>query len=352
MSDIFDSIDYINKKNGEINIFNIFIFLDPEINNSKFGYFFDYFKKIYTFKNLSIIFNEKILSIINYIKIYSVIDFRINYILFNDKYFNTFDKIVDENKLNKLDNIKIKVEENGEQSNQLINFLAQQKNFLTNFILKQNNKSKLSSRYWLKNIYHKNKENKKINTDHIIKTDGFTIKKKINTEIIIKNERISSTLRLALPNDIIISFNDGSYISLNKIIISKTLNAFSCIFTDFGEKLRYILNLYKIIFNIDLIEDATFSYNISFKIKNEFDLFNNIFLNIDENVKISEKYINIKYIRSKKDLIKYDKLLQSYKQENILFKQDLLSYSNQEILYSYPEIINSFFIKCLKEPEV
>lgn len=353
MEELFQIYDLLITNNFVINILNL------TINIPKDQYFQIYTEKLNLFKNCLLFKNiKKIfpkiqksdLEIINYIKIYNVMNnnqtisffnpklININY---NDEYFEyeqNSTSFVLENDL------KIKVLKYTKLTCKIIHFLQTEKNYFTEFIKKQNKKTKLSISLWKKKYLYKeefnikilNKESRFSSINYEI-IDNHKIKKKFKLHVILEKEKIISNCRISLPNTICICIDDN-YIYINKIIISMKLVIHDIKFESFIKKVYFLIKLYYKIYQINIYD---INFNLSVKKKNNIDIikFETTNLLLLKHVKITKKFINIKYITKYQELVQIFKLLTKHyknqiKKKNILSKlvfTDILNLDKNKI---------------------
>lgn len=341
MDSIFDLLQEIKKNDYTINTFNIFI-KDKNYKN-KFFEMINKLKPIDEFKNINKIFPNVDTNLIKYIKTYSTKEecFK-NIVLFNPILYAENKKELAYNK-----NITYKVLEKNENTDSLMEYVSYNKNFISDFITKQNRKVFLSIPMLKAIMFNKEGINIDLKTNqkefdskiyHQGKKD-YLLKKERFIEFNINKEQLLTNVRFILPNVFIICLEDQSYLYQNKIIISDKLVLNNIVFKDINEKFIYIIDLYKRIYNTDLI-DKEILVNISIKKPNKDKIKNNPFLfKLNNNIIITDNFINFKYISSNEDFKRRLEIIEEClnKQRkfeeflNRIDKNSLLFYDNEKI---------------------
>ncbi|QKE44542.1 putative viral intermediate transcription factor 45 kDa subunit [Yalta virus] len=338
MNVVFDLLNEIQKNEFEINTFNIFI--KDKNYKIKFLALIDKLKQVDEFKKMELIFPDIDHSLIKYIKTYSTHEkcFK-NIVLFNP---NLYEKCEREQESNK--NISYKILSKNENTNNLMDFISYNKNFISDFIAKQNRKVFVSIPMLKAVMFNKESINIDLKTnqkefDSKVYKQGkknYLLKKERFIEFNINKEQLLTTVRFILPNVFIICLDDHSYLYQNKIILSDKLQIRNIVFPNIMEKFKYIINLYQKIYNV-ILSDDNVSINISIKRPNVEKIKNNPFLfQLKNNVIITDKFINFKYVTTLEDYKirenvvkdclekqnKFEKYLKRLDQNSLLFYDD------------------------------
>lgn len=359
INEIYELIDFVEKNNFKINILNIFLNFKNKLYLDKFEEIFEKFNSLENFNDLKKNFDKKYLNYknyIKYIKIYHVLKKNNqNIILFNPNIYKHLQDIeeIKEEYTNENKTLLYKVKNRNKNTNKLLNFLLNEENFITNFIKKQNTKTFIYTKLW-KNDVLQNNENinldllnfKNNNNTKIYKEiKKYKIKKKQSIEFKIHQEKIVSNVRLSLPNTIILCFNDLSFIQLNKIVVSNSLTLNDINFKGFKEKIKYYIDIYKNLFDVD-VDNINLNYNITIKKENTNNLkYNELVYKLNEKkILFSEENINIKYIKNKEELIDHIKNLKIYEEKFEEYKKKFSEYNFLNyLLYLNNYCINKYF---------
>lgn len=358
------TIKVSNKQNGQIGVVNIFIKSKNtnSLINDKFIQLSNLLKDTYSFDQMCNVLldnNKEIISIINNIKTYNMVDKPSSNILFiNPKYYKDInnDKTISvyENKIIDLSEkhnfiLKIKKSTNYDITSKLVHYIINEDNFIKNYINSINKKSILNKKLYndivsgkksdskfLDNMTHK--KNFKTTKYVLNEKNNYSIRKIRIIDFEIYEEKIVSDTRITSPNTISISLLDSSYIYINKIIVSKTLNIGNKSFKSIEEKIYFLLDIYKKIFKFDFNEiNFVFNFSILFNCPN---LKNDALINkiIDNNnfmnnkININNNKINLKYITHDilDDVInfleKYENIYNKFKNINKKFTDNILYY--------------------------
>lgn len=363
MESIIKILDFVEKNNDTISIFNIFL----KLNNEYILIFSDLMNKFKNIKSYDEIHNlftnitDDIKESISYIKCYNVIEKskKINYIIFNPSVYEHINTDLYDNDIKCGIQIENITEIPTIRNKKLINYIIHEDNFIKKFIIKQNNKETFAYKAWNDSEVNSIK-NKKINisllnkkTSHETKiysmTSNYKIKKTCSANLIINNELIQGSIRITLANIICICLIDKSYIYLNKIVISDTLNFGNICFPNIKSKFLYIKNIYETLFNKKIDEIKNISISISVKKNNINNLSYNSFVSyIQKNdITITKKNIGLKYIKNFEDLIKKYELCDEYYEKIKLFKKKLYSVikeSDTKLLYLTNEKLDKILL--------
>lgn len=351
MNVIFDLLHEIQKNAFEINTFNIFI--KDQDYKEKFLILIQKLKQVDEFSKMNLIFPNIDYTLIKYIKTYSTHEecFK-NIVLFNPDLYKKGNK---EQELNK--NITYKILARNENTDNLMNYVSYNKNFISDFITKQNRKVFVSIPMLKAVMFNKESINIDLKTnqkefDSKVYKQGkkdYLLKKERFIEFNINKEQFLTTVRFILPNVFIICLDDNSYLYQNKIILSDKLQLKNIVFSNILEKFKYIIDLYQKIYDTPLGNDNVF-INISIKRPNIEKIKNNPFLfQLKNNVIITDKFINFKYVTTLEDynarenIVKdcLDKQNKFKKYLNRLDKNSLLFYNDEKINLIFSEAFNS-----------
>lgn len=360
IKDIYDIIEYININNFKINILNIFIDIKGDNYLNKYKSIIKNFNEIECFDQIENFFSKEYLNYkkyINYIKLYYVLEKNNqNIILFNPNVYENLDDI-EYNKnntyVNENNNLIYSVKQQNNNTLKLINFLLNQKNFINSFSKKQNTKTFIYSKLWKNKLLKNNEEinldllNFKNNTNEKTYKEikDFKIKKLQTIEFSIHKEKITSNVRLSLPNTIILGFTDLSFVQLNKIVISNTLNFNDLNFNSFKEKIDYFINIHKMLFDID-IHTINIKFNITIKKENKKKIkYNELVYKLNTNkILFSDDNINIKYINNIDELKNYIDILKIYEEKLLEIENKFLKYNFENyLLYLDNKTLEKFF---------
>lgn len=347
MKTIFDLLEEIKKNEFEINTFNIFI--KDKNYKAKFLEFIRKLKPIDEFKKINMIFKDVDTSLIKYIKTYSTNEeYFKNIVLFNPELYKEKKRELEYNK-----NITYKILETNENTYDLMEYISYNKNFISDFIAKQNRKTFLSIPMLKAIMFNKESVNINLKTnqkefDSKIYKQGkkdFLLKKERSIEFSINKEQLLTNIRFVLPNVFIICLDDQSYLYQNKIILSDKLVLKNIIFNDIKDKFIYIIELFKKIYQTELTEEQML-INLSIKRKNNEEVKNNPFLfKLSNNIIITEKYINFKYITSFEDYIERENVIKDCVQKQNKFNNFLEEIDRNSLLFYNNDQIDLIFSK-------
>lgn len=346
MNTIFDLLHEIKKNQFEINTFNIFI-RDVEYK-TKFLALIEKLKQVDEFTKLKEVFPYIDSNLIKYIKTFSTSEecFK-NIVLFNPNLYNNNDEeSLEENK-----NITYKILNQNENTEQLKNYISFKKNFISDFINKQNRKVFVSVPMLKAAMFNKETINIDLKTnqkefDSRVYKQGkkeYLIKKERHIEFSINKEQLLTSVRFILPNVFIICLYDHSYLYQNKIIISDKLVLNNITFPNIIEKFKYIIDLYQNFYGTVLTNENVY-LNISIKRQNIEKIINNpLLFKLNTNIIITEKYINFKYVSTLDDYRKRENEIKECLNKQNKFKNFITNIDNNSLLFYSNKNIESIF---------
>ncbi|AKS26350.1 putative viral intermediate transcription factor 3 large subunit [Diachasmimorpha longicaudata entomopoxvirus] len=269
MEELQQTIQFIEDNNASVDF--LLLTLETKVDNAIYKECVDKIKNIDCFKDLfptprAIEFSEHI----RFLKLFNT-DRKNTFslILFNPMLYQSenpdMPEVVD-NMIKVSDNLTFKLLSANENTGKLIEYIKTKPNFLTAFIDRQNRKKRHSTKLWKTTIL----ENKELNIERMDKKSSYTekrfvvvknkLKKNVKITQDIQNERICGSIRIGLPNTITLWLEDNSYLSMNKIFITK--NPF--LGMSLQEKILYIFEIYETIFGIAIpLEGINFYLNFS-----------------------------------------------------------------------------------------
>lgn len=369
----FDLEDFEGK--GNVGVINIFI---KAQERSKLNIGKEFLKLIHKLNNIfsfdelkKEFFNgdEEIVSLVNNIKTYNMIEKpSSNFIFINP---NSYDSL-DEDKtvstyegqifdLSESKNLILKIKkksEDEEKTNRLANFIMNENNFIQSYLNSLNKKSVLNKKLYntfvtgkksdgefLRNMTYK--QNFKTTKYVLNEKNSYSIRKIRIIDFELHNEKIITDTRITSPNTISISLIDSSYICINKIIISKGLRIGNKQFKSMKEKIKFLFEIYKSIFQFDLQElQLTFNASITLELK-DCILKNDALISylvdkekaMNRKVNISNNHINFKYISSFAELSSLFDFIKQYKEMFYNYKQIEPAYM-KNLLYFKESILD------------
>lgn len=345
MNIVFDLLHEIQKNAFEINTFNVFI--KDQDYKEKFLILIEKLKKVDEFNKMNLMFPNIDHNLIKYIKTYSTHEecFK-NIVLFNPNLYKDGNKRQELNR-----NITYKILAKNENTDNLMNYISYNKNFISDFIVKQNRKVFVSIPMLKAVMFNKESINIDLKTnqkefDSKVYKQGkkdYLLKKERFIEFNINKEQLLTTVRFILPNVFIICLEDHSYLYQNKIILSDKLQLNNIIFPNIIEKFKYIIDLYQKIYGIVLKNDNV-SINISIKRPNIEKIKNNPFLfQLKNNVIITDKFINFKYVTTLEDYQLRENIVKECLDKQNEFKKYLKRLDKNSLLFYNDNKINSIF---------
>lgn len=342
MKNIINLLEELIKNKYTITGFNIFI--TDENYKLCFTELINKIKKVEEFVKIKNIFPNIDPRLIRYIKTYTTDkneEFK-NIVIFNNDLYENDQREIPENQ-----NINYKIIEENSNTKRIINYISYNKNFISDFISKQNKKKKISIPLLKAEMFNKEvigfvpKDCKKeFDTKKYSQCkEKYLLKKDRHIDFSINKEQLLTNIRFVLPNVFIICLKDQTYIYRNKIIISDKLILENNVFNNMIEKFIFIKNVFENVYETKLL-DENIRINLSVKRDNTINLKNNALLfSLPTDIIVSEKYINFKYVKNYEDLIerqnKIKKCLELqkklYKCFNGLDKKQLLLYNDDNL---------------------
>lgn len=342
MNNIINLLEKLIKNDYTITGFNIFI--TDENYKLCFTELIKNIKKVDEFSKIKNIFPNIDPKLISYIKTYTTDkneEFK-NIVIFNNDLYENDQREIQENK-----NINYKIIEETPNTKRLINYISYNKNFISDFISKQNKKKKLSIPLLKAKMFNKDdniivpKDFKKEFDTNVYSQceEKYLLKKNRHIVFSINKEQLLTSVRFVLPNVFIICLKDKTYIYRNKIIISDKLILENNVFNNMMEKFLFIKNIFENVYETKLLEENV-RINLSIKRDNKINLKKNpLLFSLPNDIIISEKYINFKYVKNYEDLKEREnKINECLELQNRLIdnfngldKKQLLLYNNDNL---------------------